>query len=67
LNLKCDLLVSSLCFQMQLVPLHLGENYLAAMGLGQKFEAVPFTVCEVGRYKLNPVLTHSLKEPGFNP
>ena len=24
----------------------LGENYLAAMGLGQKFEAVAFTVCE---------------------
>jgi hypothetical protein len=33
-NLKCDILVSSLCFQMQLVPLHAGRHLRAAAGGG---------------------------------
>jgi DNA mismatch repair ATPase MutL len=69
------------CFQIQLVPLHRGgiarqETVARAVGttvtLRNIFTTLPvrhkeFTRNVVGLYKLNPVVTHSLKAPGFNP
>ena len=51
-SLSSDILVSSLCFQMQLVPLQFGEVEDAVV---------------VGLYKLRIQLTHSLKPPDTNP
>jgi hypothetical protein len=76
LSKSSDKLVSSLCFQIQPVPLQLG--LLAAGGVFERagrgagldpWEALWAGVAlpVVGLYKLNLVVTHSLKPPGFNP
>jgi hypothetical protein len=62
LSVKCDFLVSSLCFRMQHVPLHLGgERSHVQRHVATGREA------RWGLYKLNAVDPYSLKAPDFNP
>jgi hypothetical protein len=62
LSLQSDILVSSLCFQMQLEPLHSGAALMLA-SLAMEAGLPPGG----GHVNLNPVVTHSLNAPGFDP
>jgi hypothetical protein len=61
LKLKCDILVSKICFETQLVPLHSGGVFIWIMR--RRAPTKDFKrVMEVGLHKLKSVqLTHSLK------
>jgi hypothetical protein len=71
LNLKCDILVSKACLQIQLVTNTAWQDVLDSAANDQIITRKQWRafrkVLEVGLHKLNPVYSWSLKAPGFNP